>query len=75
MASDPKGADEPVLDGASDATDEDRLEGVVEQVVWDVRHHLTKDGRALLRERLSETGITVDDETLAKIDQRVDGAR
>jgi hypothetical protein len=69
---DPAGA--PVLAGAGDATREQQIAGVVEQVRWDVAHHLASDGPALLTQRLDEVGLEVDrrqrEQLVARLDPR-----
>jgi hypothetical protein len=63
---------EPVEDGAMDATNEQRLAGVAQQVASDVSMDHTHDSvLAMLRDRCAETGVQATDEQLQSLAQRI----
>jgi hypothetical protein len=51
-----------VEDGAREATDEERLAGILDQVRGDVALGHEGDAVQLLRQRLDDTGVVVSDE-------------
>jgi hypothetical protein len=59
--------DEPAMDGSTEASHEDRLAGVVQQVRADLQLRPEEDGEALLRQRLTDVGIELDEAELARI--------
>lgn len=60
--------DGPIQDGSEDATNQQRLDGIVEQVRSDIREgHAHESAEQLLRQRVRETGVEVSDERLAEI--------
>lgn len=61
-------ADNPIEDGSSEATEEEGLRGIVEQVRADIDMGHTKgDAASLLRERLSNAGIHLSAEREAEL--------
>jgi hypothetical protein len=58
---------DPVEDGALEATDEERIAGIVEQVRADIQLGAQIDAGSLLRERLSDAGIAVTDARFASL--------
>ncbi|WP_157155651.1 MULTISPECIES: hypothetical protein [unclassified Diaminobutyricimonas] len=63
---------EPVEDGAMDATNEERLAGVAQQVASDVSmDHTHESVLTMLRERCGETGVQATDEQLQALAQRI----
>lgn len=54
--------DGPIEDGATEATREEKIRGIIAQVQEDVRMGHANDEEDLLRQRLSEAGIDVSDE-------------
>jgi len=61
----------PIEDGHDDATDEARLDGMVEQVRADYLLGSSDDALGMLRLRLADAGITVTDEKLTELAVRV----
>jgi hypothetical protein len=59
--------DEPAMDGSTEASHEDRLAGVVQQVRADLQLRPEEDGEALLRQRLTDVGIELDEAEFARI--------
>ncbi|MDN4614373.1 hypothetical protein P5G50_07915 [Leifsonia sp. F6_8S_P_1B] len=59
--------DEPIMDGSTEATHEDRLAGVVQQVRADLQLRPEEDREELLRQRLTDVGIELDDAEFARI--------
>lgn len=57
--------DDPVEEGAGEATDSERIDGVLEQVRADIALGQIDDPRAALADRLAEAGISVDADELA----------
>ncbi|NYF09525.1 hypothetical protein HDC94_000681 [Leifsonia sp. AK011] len=67
--------DQPVEDGSTEATDNDKLEGIVEQTKQDVAVGSIPGGdmRDVLLTRISDAGLTVDDKTLARLLESSEG--
>ena len=61
--------DQPVEDGSTDATDGEKLEGIVEQTKQDVAIGSIPGGdlRDVLLTRIADAGLKVDDETLNRL--------
>ena len=61
--------DQPVEDGSTDATDGEKLEGIVEQTKQDVAIGSIPGGdlRDVLMQRIADAGLTVDEESLARL--------
>jgi len=61
--------DEPVEDGSMDATHDEKLEGIVEQTKQDVAIGSIPGGdlRDVLMQRIADAGLTVDEESLARL--------
>jgi len=57
---------EPIEDGANEASRADRIAGILVQVHEDVRMGHAHDEAALLRQRLEDAGIAVSDEELER---------
>jgi hypothetical protein len=55
------------MDGSTEASHEDRLAGVVQQVRADLQLRPEEDGEALLRQRLTDVGIELDEAEFARI--------
>ncbi len=55
------------MDGSTEATHEDRLAGVVQQVRADLQLRPEEDREELLRQRLTDVGIELDDAEFARI--------
>jgi hypothetical protein len=58
--------DEPIMDGSTEATDESKVAGIVEQVRADVQLRSSEDTERLLRQRLDEAGLQVSDEEISR---------
>jgi hypothetical protein len=58
---------QPIEDGHDDASDRDRLDGLVEQTKQDVAMGHVDDAETALRQRLADAGIDVDDEEFATL--------
>ncbi len=58
---------EPIESGHDDATADDKLSGVIEQMRGDIEQGNVDDVREALRQRLADTGIRVDDDEIDKI--------
>lgn len=57
----------PVENGSREASDEDRILGIVDQVRGDRAMHADQDVRRMLVDRLSDAGISVTDEQVDKL--------
>ncbi|GAA1057900.1 hypothetical protein GCM10017608_03020 [Agromyces luteolus] len=66
MAETPGTQDEPVEEGAGDASRAERIAGILDQVRSDVRLGHAHDEEAELRQRLAEAGITASDEEIER---------
>jgi hypothetical protein len=64
--------DGPIQDGSDDASNEDKVTGIVEQVRSDIRHgHTHESTEELLAQRFRETGVEVSEERLRQIAQEL----
>jgi hypothetical protein len=59
--------DEPIMHGSTEATDESKVAGIVEQVRSDVQLRPSEDTELLLTQRLDETGIRLPPEEIARL--------
>lgn len=57
----------PREDGHDDASDRDKLDGIVEQMKQDVAQGHVDDTDDALRQRLADAGLDVDDEEFAAL--------
>lgn len=64
---DPAVQDEPVEDGATEASGEAKLRGLLQQVRDDVRLGHADDAATMLRDRLSDAGFRVDDAVFERL--------
>ncbi|WP_403021108.1 hypothetical protein [Salinibacterium sp. GXW1014] len=68
--------DGPIQDGSDDATNEQRLDGIIEQVRSDIREgHTHEPAEQMLRQRVRETGVEVSDERIAEIARGLSSAQ
>jgi hypothetical protein len=58
---------QPVEDGSGDASERDRLDGIVEQTKQDLAMGHVDNAETALRERLADVGIDVDDAQFAEL--------
>jgi hypothetical protein len=58
---------EPVQEGALEATDDERIAGIVEQVRGDITRGTEGDPVRLLRQRLDDAGVAVSDEQFEEL--------
>jgi hypothetical protein len=65
--------DAPIEDGHDEATDDQRLEGVIQQVRGDVALGNVDDVRAMVRQRLSEAGLDASESDVDAVMSAVDG--
>ncbi len=61
------------MHGSTDATDEAKVAGIVEQVRADVRSRDSEDSELLLTQRLDETGIRLPPEEIARLVAEIRG--
>lgn len=60
--------DEPIQDGSDDASNDERIQGIVEQVRSDLRSgHTHESAEQMLRQRFAESQVEVSDDRLAKL--------
>lgn len=64
--------DEPIEEGAADATDDDRVSGIVDQIKADLRLGAVTDVDAELLTRLTEAGVEVSEEEFVSIRATLD---
>ena len=57
----------PVEDGHNDATHDDKLDGILEQMRADIAQGNVSDIADALRQRLDDTGVTVDGAAFAAL--------
>ncbi len=65
--------DAPIEDGAEDASVNAKLDGLVEQMREDVKAGNVHDIAAVLRTRLDDAEIPVDEDRFAELLRRVEG--
>ena len=65
---------EPIQDGHDDASDAQKLEGVIEQVRSDVVLGHVDDVRKMVRQRLEDTGLPASENDVDAVVSAVDGA-
>ncbi|MCD2441539.1 hypothetical protein LQ757_04525 [Agromyces sp. SYSU K20354] len=65
--------DAPIEDGHDDATDDQRLEGVIQQVRGDVAIGNVDDVRTMVRQRLSEAGLPALENDVDAVMSAIDG--
>ncbi|ANF32834.1 hypothetical protein A0130_15260 [Leifsonia xyli] len=58
--------DEPIMHGSTEATDESKVAGIVEQVRADAQLRPQEDAERLLRQRFDEAGLQVSDEEISR---------
>ncbi|MDR6973203.1 hypothetical protein [Leifsonia shinshuensis] len=63
--------DEPIMQGATDASDQSKVAGIVEQVRADMQLRGSEDSERLLKQRLSETGIELPQEEISRLVQEI----
>jgi hypothetical protein len=63
--------DEPVMDGSNEAGSQAKVAGIVEQMRGDMQLRPREDSEKLLRQRLSDAGIELDDAEISRIAQDV----
>ncbi|MET3566316.1 MULTISPECIES: hypothetical protein [Microbacteriaceae] len=59
--------DEPIMQGSTDATDESKVAGIVEQVRADMQLRGSEDSERLLKQRLDEAGIQLPQEEVSRL--------
>lgn len=62
---------EPVEDGHDDATGSEKIEGLVEQMQSDIASGNVGDPGEVLRQRLADSGLEVDDVRFAELLARI----
>ncbi|WP_173923455.1 hypothetical protein [Agromyces sp. Marseille-P2726] len=65
--------DAPIEDGHDEATDDQRLEGVIQQVRADVALGNVDGTREMVRQRLSEAGMPASENDIDAVMSAVDG--
>ncbi|WP_431220402.1 hypothetical protein [Leifsonia xyli] len=58
--------DEPVMHGSTEASDESKVAGIVEQVRADIQLRRQEDAEQLLRQRFGEAGLQVSDAEISR---------
>jgi hypothetical protein len=66
--------DHPVLAGAGEATDDARLQGLLDQLRVDAAGHDDAHIDKLLRTRLADTGIELSEDEIARLSAELGGA-
>jgi hypothetical protein len=66
MAEHPGFQNEPIEDGADDASRSEQIRGILVQVREDVKMGHAHDEEALLRQRLADAGISVSDDEIER---------
>lgn len=63
--------DDPIEAGAADATDDAKLDGIIEQVRGDIAVGNVADTAEVLRQRLEDAGLHIDDVDFAELLERL----
>lgn len=66
--------DEPIQQGSGDASQDDKVTGILSQVSADLELRPEEDGFALLTLRLSDAGIPLDGDQILALADRLPGA-
>ncbi|MDQ1597733.1 MAG: hypothetical protein QOI70_1157 [Microbacteriaceae bacterium] len=67
--------DEPIQEGSGDASQDDKVTGILSQVSADLELRPKEDGFALLTTRLSDAGIRLDRDQILALADRLPRAR
>ncbi len=59
------------MHGSTEASDESKVAGIVEQVRADMQLRSQEDSEQLLRQRLGEAGLQVSDEEISRLVQEI----
>jgi hypothetical protein len=59
--------DEPIMDGSTEAEDDQKVRGIVDQLAADLQLRPQEDSERLLRQRLDDAGIVLDDAEISRI--------
>ncbi|WP_089913403.1 hypothetical protein [Leifsonia sp. 21MFCrub1.1] len=63
--------DEPIMHGSTDASDDAKVAGIVEQVRADMQLRSQEDSEKMLKQRLDETGIQLPPEEVSRLVQQI----
>jgi hypothetical protein len=63
--------DEPIMNGSTEASDDQKVRGIVDQLTADLQLLPHEDSKKLLRQRLEDAGITLDDAEISRIADEV----
>ncbi|WP_431279697.1 hypothetical protein [Leifsonia poae] len=59
--------DEPIMDGSTEAGEDARVQGIVDQLTADMQLRPQEDSEKLLRQRLQDAGIQLGDDEIHRI--------
>ncbi|MFF2052826.1 hypothetical protein ACFVU2_14585 [Leifsonia sp. NPDC058194] len=59
--------DEPVMDGSNEAGTAEKVAGIVEQIRADMQLRPREDSEKVLRQRLEDAGLHLDDAEISRI--------
>ncbi|MFF1574474.1 hypothetical protein ACFVWR_17150 [Leifsonia sp. NPDC058292] len=62
---------EPIMDGSDEAGQGEKVQGLVDQLAADLQLRPQEDAEKLLRQRLADADIQLDDEQISRIVQSV----
>jgi hypothetical protein len=63
--------DEPIMDGSTEAGRDEKVRGIVDQLTADMQLRPQEDSEKLLRQRLRDSGIELDDAEIHRIAKSV----
>jgi hypothetical protein len=63
--------DEPIMHGSTDASDDAKVAGIVEQVRADMQLRSQEDSEKMLKQRLDESGIQLPPEEVSRLVQEI----
>ncbi|MGO4299151.1 hypothetical protein [Leifsonia sp. RAF41] len=65
--------DEPIMHGSTEASDQSKVAGIVEQVRVDMQMPRSETTEMMLRERFEASGLQVSPEELSRLVAEIDG--
>jgi hypothetical protein len=63
--------DEPIMSGSTEASQDSKVAGIVEQVRADMQQRSAQDSQLLLRQRLDEAGIQLSEDEISRLNADV----
>jgi len=59
--------DEPIMNGSTEAGHDEKVQGLIDQLKADLQLRPQEDAEKLLRQRLDDAGMSLDDDEISRI--------